>query len=97
MQVGVVESRHHEVTAEVDHLGLWPFEFLNIPIFSDREYAISAHRKGLFTVDGGELIVRRSSRINIAMDINHICLRTLSRRRGGRILCLHEREAIQQK
>ncbi len=30
MHVSVIEAGHNEVAAEIDDLGLWAFEFLNV-------------------------------------------------------------------
>src|SRR5271157_3968919 len=47
--VGVVEAGHHEVTAEIDHLGMRAFELADIIVRADSNDAVSAHAYRLRT------------------------------------------------
>ncbi len=45
--MGVVESGHDEVSAQVDNLGLRPLSFVDVRRFAHRLDAIAANRNGL--------------------------------------------------
>src|ERR1700751_3971844 len=81
----VVESRHHKMPAQVDHLGLWTLQLLDIDVLSDGLDPISANRDRLFPIDRAERAVGGYSRINIAVNKNRIRL-GLRRSRHPRIL-----------
>src|SRR5208282_6747327 len=54
MQVGVVESGHDEVSAEIDDLRLRAFEPEDVDGLADGLDAVSANGNGFFAVDGSE-------------------------------------------
>src|SRR5579863_6851075 len=75
MQVGIVESGHHEMSAKIDHLRLRSLQLFNVESLSDRLDAVAANRNGFFAKDGTESAVGRHSRIDIAVDEYDVGLR----------------------
>src|SRR5207245_7427739 len=66
VQVCIVESRHHKVSAELDHLGLRPFQLENLVIRANCLAAVAAERNrlGAFDLWGGR--TSGSTGVNVA-------------------------------
>src|SRR5580658_3334743 len=87
MQVSVVESGHHKVSAEVDHLGLHPFQLFDFDGLAHCLNAIAAHRNRFFTQNRAEGRVVRHAGINVCVHENNVGLRLdFGRSTGGSVL-----------
>ena len=67
MYVGIVESRHDEVSAEVNDFRLAPFQLEDLGVASDSHDASVSHRDRLCPR-------RRSLRVDVSVDKN--CVRS---------------------
>ena len=60
--MGVVESRHDEMSAEIDDLGLRPFQFFDVEGLADGLNAVVADRDRFFALYRTELAYSRERR-----------------------------------
>src|ERR1700676_1366428 len=79
MEMSVVESGHYEMSTQIDHLSLRPFQLPQIGVLAHRLDATAAHRNGLLAQNRTELLVGGHTRINIRVlennvRLNRVCL-----------------------
>ena len=75
MQMRVVKSRHDKVPAQIHDLGLRPLKlFLDVRIFPHRLNPISQYRNRFLAQDRTERSIRRSSGINISVNVDNVGL-----------------------
>ena len=71
----IVESRHHEMPTEIDHLRARPFQLENVLSLADGQDAIAAHSDGLRAPAGSERRCIRHAGVDISVDEDDIRLR----------------------
>jgi hypothetical protein len=84
MQVGIVEPRHGEAATEIHDLRLRAFEFVEIDVLADGEYAVALDGDSFGPQHGTERRIGGDAGVDVAMHKDGVCL-WLEILRGARL------------